>query len=70
MGNESVEVEVLDKEGLPVKRKHSTLAAPVRGVIWLAAAFFAAGIFLMAIVITGLQAGHKALKGGKDEQNR
>jgi hypothetical protein len=69
MGNEPVEVEVLDKEGHPVKREYPNLPAPVRGVIWVAAAFFAAGIFLMALVIAGLQAGHKALKGGNDEQS-
>ena len=70
VGNEPVEVEVLDKEGHPVKRDYPNLPAPVRGVIWIAAACFAVGIFLMALVIAGLQATRKALKGGTDEQNR
>lgn len=65
-GEKPSKIEVFDKNGHAVKQSYPNLPAPVRGIIWLAAVCFAAGIFLMALVITGLQAGGKALQG-KDE---
>lgn len=49
MASEPVEVEVLDKDGYPVRRRSTALSAPINALMFLFALLAAFGILLMAL---------------------